>query len=1634
MKEQPIPETNSPPQKPKEGLIYQVGRWIVRILFSVLVTFLLLSLIVQLPVVQTGLARYITNELSEYLGVTVSVNRLRLAFFDRVILEGFLVEDPQCDTVLTCERLTAGINSNIFTLIRRGLEVDELSIRSAALNMQRPQGTPHNNFKALLDQLFPPKPRKSRRPFQFRLKKLYLDNVQFQSDDVVKGERLYARVTQGFMWFKKMDLPGKKLVIEQCILDRAAFQIESVPEMPLPTVLSTALGRTATADDDTTAWQITLKDFDFSRGTFSLHNLRKAPIKTTPDDQLDFEHLEVSDIAIRLKNIRLNADSLIGSVEKIAAQTSSGFVLKQLTAKEVKMNARSIALNGMEMLTPESRVGDTLVFSFEQYADFEDFTSAVRMDARLHTSFLAVKDLLVFAPKLTQNAFFRNNLNERFQIEGRVRGAVNDLSGRNLEIALGQGAFLKGRLDMRDIAVPGQGFFVIDMQEARTSMRVLQQIIPRFNLPDNFDRLGRLQFRGNLTGFFATGFTIIGDLRTDLGPANLSMTLNPNGGKERATYSGDLSLQNFDLGAWTGNSHFGKVSLSASLKEGRSLVASSASAKVAAQVKSFSYKKYEYKNAVLSGALNRNFFNGDFNIRDENVDFTFNGKLDFTQSVPVFNFKADVKKIDFKTLNLAKKDIILAGQFELNARNNKLANIEGEARINDLAITLNQDETFSMDRVDIQSYFTMLGERVLRLDSEIANIEVNGIFEPEQLPAIFIHHLHRNHAAFARQLHIKPPKRTPAPSRFHFKANILASRGFNHLLSPELHELRDFHLAGGYRYATDSLELELSIPSFQYGTLRIEQPFLIWNAKNGVAELETGFNNLYLNDKQVLANPLLLGGLAYKDSLRFAITYRSAGAKILETLYLDGVLAAVDSTALSLHFEQSNLTLMNRLWVINPENRIIFSKEVVNISKMVLTHQNYRIGLENFGKRGARVVLFNLDFHLIDKYWDYPQLEFGGLFNVQIWVEDLIKMEKLNLSVVANTLTINDDDWGSLHLDASAPNLKSRVTAILSLENDTAQIYGRGYYNLQEIIGRGASRNFQENRKKFFLANFNLSGIPLRTMEYFLKGIVSGTQGSVSGDITFSGTPGDPHLDGSLLVNSGRFSVNYLKTTYRINQAVVKMNDLWLFQVVNTNVLDKYSHTARVTGGLRHSKLKDLRIDATLNTTRFLALDTKKGDNKQFYGQALGSGYVRFTGPVDRIDAYIKGSVNDSTRLVIPISSEREAQSISYVNFVNRRAKPVSEGAPPPPPAPKGMNIEMDLTVGRESVMQIVFNEQAGDILEGTGRGNIRILLPRNGDFQMFGDYSIEEGDYLFTLYGVINKKFRVQRGGSIKWSGDPYKAIIRLDAEYKGINTPVSVFIADFLAAERPQLKSEASKATQVNLVLHLAGELFQPQINFDIEFPLLTGELKNYTDSKLRILKQDPNELNRQAFGLIVAGQFLPSDLNNVQAPDVIYNTVSELVSNQLSLFLTDLFSDFIEDGRVLSGIDFQVAYSQYRPGDAEQSFGRGEEFEVRLRQSLFNDRLSVVVGGNYDSGGRAASAPGVTTGAFFGNDLVIEYALTPDRSLTLKVYQRLQPDIGGRRLKVGAGISFRKEYDSFTEFVQSIRLAGKRNKNNS
>ncbi|MFV0506761.1 MAG: translocation/assembly module TamB domain-containing protein [Bacteroidales bacterium] len=83
----------------------------IKILLAI--TILLVGLVFALGTspVQTFIARFFSNALSEKLGTKVEVNSVKITFFDKVVVEGFLMEDLSGDTLIYSDRLEANFRT-----------------------------------------------------------------------------------------------------------------------------------------------------------------------------------------------------------------------------------------------------------------------------------------------------------------------------------------------------------------------------------------------------------------------------------------------------------------------------------------------------------------------------------------------------------------------------------------------------------------------------------------------------------------------------------------------------------------------------------------------------------------------------------------------------------------------------------------------------------------------------------------------------------------------------------------------------------------------------------------------------------------------------------------------------------------------------------------------------------------------------------------------------------------------------------------------------------------------------------------------------------------------------------------------------------------------------------------------------------------------------------------------------------------------------------------------------------------------------------------------------------------------------------------------------------------------------------
>ena len=166
---------------------------------------------------------------------------------------------------------------------------------------------------------------------------------------------------------------------------------------------------------------------------------------------------------------------------------------------------------------------------------------------------------------------------------------------------------------------------------------------------------------------------------------------------------------------------------------------------------------------------------------------------------------------------------------------------------------------------------------------------------------------------------------------------------------------------------------------------------------------------------------------------------------------------------------------------------------------------------------------------------------------------------------------------------------------------------------------------------------------------------------------------------------------------------------------------------------------------------------------------------------------------------------------------------------------------------------------------------------------------------------------------------------------------------------------------------------------------------------------------------------GQFLP-DQSNVIADNAPVNfginTVTEVLSQQFSIYLTQLVQQWLEEDGLVSGIDFDVAYKHLDERTSQEA-QVWDQFQFRINNSLFEDRLSVNFGGNL-----SLNEVGQTDTFYLAGDYAVEYELN-NNNLIVRFYQSTTPSlINGRVRQTGLGLSYKKDFDDFNEFLAQLR----------
>ena len=1693
-----MPETPTPPGQPLPPqqpvtfvwrLLKHLLRRIENILFALVILVITLYFVLQLPSVQNWLVHKTTTYLSNELGTRVELKRLDIEFFDNVILEGLYIEDLNGDTLLIVDKFSAGISGNFFSVLWNRLEFSEISLTHGRVHLRKMADQRRGNLNELMYRIgdlfgaVPSKNNKSQTPFAIKIQNLNLQDVTFfderysYKDGEIKSKILAYRVAEGNVKINLIDLANSVVDVRSLSLNGFHFGMEKDRSEPPPGFVPYVKPVVLRSDtfNIPTPLRIVVGQLVLQNSGFRLDNFRSSPYKQTPLEVMDYDHLDIQSIDLQAEKVEMyigekaaldaagnptteDIFDISGSIKHITAREQSGFTLSHGEARQIFLTDSVTALYGAKIQTlGGSSLGDTLAFRYEDTPQDDpwidllaDFTEKVTMDIRLAPgSKILLGDVRHFDASMFKNEFITTNKDLIADVEGTVRGRINGkLKADKFDIRVGNSTRLRGEFDGRGLGDNDEPMVLnFDFEELLTDMNTITRVVPGFRPPKQFLKINKISFKGSYQLFDGFDHVLYGKFATSLGPGQVDMQLNLKDGPAKAIYRGDLKMRGFDMATWTGDRNFGKSTFQVSVADNSTgLTLPTINARISGKIDTFFYNKYPYRDIRLNGKFEKYVFDGKVESNDPNVDFVFDGNINFKDSIPVFDFSAVISRLDLGVLQLVKQDWVLMGEikkFELRGRN--VDEIVGSASLQNFKILEDRENWYSLDYLRFNSYFRPDGTRYFGFDSDVATGQVTGDFSIARAPKNLLRLLGKYHPAFVEKLGLPTNDSLPLTDYYDLSFQIRNSRNLAQLLAPGLDTLRNVRVSVSVDARRGTSYLVAEAPLIRFGEAEFRDPSLRWNSDGDSAWLYLRLPDNWANKKSRLPS-ITLGGPLVGDIFHLKLEAKDETPNsIVESIYLDGDLSIADSMW-QVTFNASKIKLFSQEWLIEEENYIRFGSNRFETKQLELFNGIKRIALESTNNgRGLRFGLTNFDLSEANRFFNPEQIRLRGkAYDFEVSVKDVFLLQGIEVGFLTDTLFVNDKPYGEMLSNFELPDLSKPLTGKVFLLDKSTQkqrlrLVGAYLISSDEEGGAKPVEGMDISlRPGEFVAELSADDFPFEVIETIVPEI-SNTAGRFAANLKAKGDIGHPLVEGSLMVKEGQFQIDYLKTLFHIKNQPITFTKNKISAEGDTIYDATRQHFALVYGGLEHEYFDKWRINCRVRSRdqNFLVLNTSAADSDLYYGRAEGSFVADFSGSFSRTNIAIEATTGSGTRLFIPLGATADAKEAQFINFDKDKPKTeIRKNKNFVISDLKGMNFEMDLSITDQAEIQLIFDEQTGDIIKGRGEGNIRLGINREGEFTMYGGYQIVRGEYLFTLLNFVNKPF-VVTNGTINWYGDPYGAQINLDASYD-VNTSVYNFIKDeleLLRGARPRLLVEAEKATRVTVFMHLAGDLLKPNITFGLSFPNVSSELKSITDTKLRLIRQDQAELSRQVFGLVVIGSFLPPASGGfTQSSDYVataFNTLTQMISNQFSNYLAGLVTEWF--GGAVSSVDFDIVYSNYQNDVLTTDPNRlgGREVNLRLSSGFKDDRVTVQGGLQIGVGGSAIA----TSDGFLGEDVTLQIALTENRQWRLKVYQRTEPDVSGQRsLRFGLGLSFQKDYDTFEDMWKGFgRAFSKRKREN-
>lgn len=1286
---------------------------------------------------------------------------------------------------------------------------------------------------------------------------------------------------------------------------------------------------------------------------------------------VNFDDVSLKNLNGILEDLNTTDHLLQANIKNLTFREKSGFYLKNLSAFTT-VDTNQIELKKLLLVTNQSRLTDYYQMRFSKFDDFNDYINKVRMKAHFKNSHLDSKDVAYFAPELDQ-------MNLNIDVDGQVTGLVNSLKATKLSVKAGQATYIKGDFILKGLPYLKETFMDLKIDMAGTNKKDLDQLLSNTTgkkiklIPSIVSKFGTINFNGTFTGF-QNDFIAYGEFKTKLGRvvSDVNMKIDKAG---LPSYSGSVKTYDFNLGDLLDENSLGRVTSAVNIK-GYGTEINKLKEDIDGDIQYIDFNNYRYSNVKINGIFDKKYFDGSLKINDKNVQLVFDGGVNLNPALPVFNFKATIKNAKLKALKLFKDSLKIDANFSTNFSGNDLNNIQGNLAIDKIRLD-NVKGIYTIDSILLKAQGIGL-DRTLTINSDVLDASIKGEYDLNTIPSYY--------KALAKTYipSLKADIVKYGTQNFQFNLNIKRFEPIAQLLAPGLEIDDQAVLIGKFDSRNKIATLNGFIKKLKFKGVTVNN--IIIDENTGKSQLQTIITSdrVDLNDSLYIKN-VNISNILRNDSL--SLNVKLSNSDDANQLDLNGLVEFANDTTARISILPSILTINKEDWKIQEKVKINFHQGKTEISNFDLSNGNQSLsinGLISSDPKDILLVGFK-DFNLktLNPLTKTVGLKLYGNVNGKTRIKNLLSSVKLNNDIKIDSLSLNDSYVGTLTDTSSfdgASNKANIYTSILTNGNETLKADG----------------DLDLTEKKIDLS-VKLDDSKLVIFEPFVNSLVSDLKGNVSSELTVKGSFDKPEINGTLEFNKAKVTVNYLKTAYSLSDKVNVDNSI--IRLEDLKITDNDGNTAIANGTVDLNNIEDPGLDIIVDAKNFMALNTTIKDNSLYYGQAYATGTFKFKGPTNKLFIGIDAKTEKGTVFNLPLNSSETVSSKDFITFVSKDTTKVVKNQT----SFDGLTMSFKLSVDPNSTANIYTTLGK---LSGKGNADLDLEINSLGDFEMTGDYIIESGNFDFTAQEVINKKFSIKQGGSIRWTGNPSAAQIQLKAIYS-----LRANLSDLYLAANRETSPNSSERVPTDVEMGLSGLLLKPDIKLDISFPsnpAIKEDLQAYFN--------DPNNLNLQAFSLIIRRSFAPGNgRQNLgeQLTSGVTSTATELLFNQFNNVLSSLNLDFV---------DINI-----------RSFS-----EANASFKFFKDRI-ILNAGIVDRKSTSDLSPIGFSKNNVGSEVEILALLKKDGTLVAKLANKpptqqsilVNTLVNQQNANVTSlGLMYNQQFDNFREFLQKITGRYKKN----